>query len=201
MREVTLGIRSKNILQDLAHKAGVSLVVADCRPLDRDSMVMLVELQGIPEAIETALKETRLLEGVKQSYVVSETPGVTRVMVTLDKPGVCRASTGEAIMCLDCPFNSTEIPSKWRLVLRGANNLGALLRRLSDEGINAALEGYSPLGTTTPPTEDYKVITTAINEGYFDFPRRISLIGISERTNVPVSEVKRVLEEKTGERR
>jgi hypothetical protein len=196
MHEVTLGIRSRNILQDLAQKCGVSLAMVDCRPLDRDSMAMVVELQGVPDAIDNALGEVQSLEGVKHSYVVSEAPGATRVMITMDKPGVCRASTGEAIICLDCPFNSTEVPSKWRLALRGVDDLGELLRRLSDEGIKTDVAGFNLLGEPTSPTgDDYKVITTAIREGYFEFPRRVSLNGISERANVPISIVRRVLED------
>jgi hypothetical protein len=193
--EATVGIRSKNDLQEVARSNGTTLTMVDCRPLDREGMVMLLEIEGTPDGVEKTLSAIRKMPGMRQVYEEEGVPGKLRFLATLDKPGVCRASTGSVVICIDCPFNSTEVPSKWNFALQRMDSLGDLMRRLSEEGVEARAEALSPIGSTSPFTDtDRKVISTAVQGGYFDFPRRIGLRGVSEITKIPISEVRRVLE-------
>jgi DNA binding protein with HTH domain len=193
--EATIGIRSKNDLQDAAKSNGTTLSMVDCRPLDREGMVMLLEIEGSPEGVDKTMGTIRSMAGVRQIFEEGGVPGRVRVLAVLDKPGVCRASTGSVVICVDCPFNSTEVPAKWSFATKRSGDLLGILRRLSEEGVDAQVEKVSPFGSNAPFTEnDRKVIATAVNEGYFDFPRRISLRSISEMVNLPVHEVRKILE-------
>lgn len=193
-KDVSLGVKSRNDLQDVAKMNGTTLSIADCQPLDRNRMVMLLDLAGSPAAVEKTISALRKMTGVEHAHpLASDVPG-TRVLVTLATPGVCRASAGDALLCLDCPFNSTEVPSRWRFVTKRTTDVGQVVSRLAEEGVQAKIEDMSPLDEDARLTDKEKaMVLVAIEEGYFDFPRRITLERLSQLLGVDTAALSRAL--------
>ena len=193
-KEVSLEVKSRNDLLDAAKRHGAAVSIADCQPLDRKRMVMLLDLVGTPAAVEETIDALGKMVGVEHAYEVeSNVPG-TRVLVALEKPGVCRASAGDALLCLDCPFISIEVPARWRFVARRGTEVGRIVERLAQEGVQARIEGVSPLGGGAALTEkDRGVIAAAIEKGYFDFPRKVTLEGLSQLLGVETADLSKIL--------
>ena len=193
-KDVSLGVKSRNDLQDVAKMNGTTLSIEDCQPLDRNRMVMLLDLAGSPAAVEKTVSALRKMTGVEHAHpLASDVPG-TRVLLTLATPGVCRASAGDALLCLDCPFNSTEVPSRWRFVTKRTTDVGQVVSRLAEEGVQAKIEDMSPLDEDARLTDKEKaMVLVAIEEGYFDFPRRITLERLSQLLGVDTAALSRAL--------
>lgn len=193
-KEVSLNVKSRNELLGVAKASGTTLSIADCQPLDRKRMVMLLDLAGTPAAIEETIAALRKMVGVEHAHAVGSDGPMTGVLVTLEKPGVCRASAGDALLCLDCPFNSTEVPARWRFVARRGAEVGHIIARLAEEGIQAKVEGVSPLDVEVGLTERERgIIAVAIEKGYFDFPRKVTLEDLSRLLGVAVAELSKIL--------
>ena len=175
-KEVSLKVESRNDLLEVANANGTKVSIVDCRPLDRDRMVMLLDVDGTGSAVTGTIAALREMAGVKEAYGgESDTKG-TRVLMVLEKPGVCRASGDAAIMCLDCPYNSTEVPSRWRFVAGRTSDVEQIVTRLGDEGIQVRVEDITPLDKSVTLTPQEKgIISVAIENGYFEFPRKITL--------------------------
>ncbi len=194
LRRISLEVKSRNDLQAAAKLNGAELSIADCRPFDRNGMVMLLELTGTPKAIEGTLTTIRRMTGVMQAYEVQDDGERTHVLVTLERPGVCRASAGAAILCLECPFDSTEIPAKWRFIASATNDLSQIMTKLGEEGIEARVEDVSPLDQKATLTERERgVLAVAIERGYFDFPRKITLAELSQLVGVSPLALRKIL--------
>ena len=193
-KDVSIGVKSRNDLQDAAKMNGTTLSVADCQPLDRDRMVMLLDLAGTPAAVDKTIEALRKMTGVEHAHILASGVPGTRVIVTLAKPGVCRASAGDALLCLDCPFNSTDVPSKWRFVTKRTTDVGQVVSRLAEEGVQAKIEDISPLDKNARLTDKEKeMIMVAIDEGYFDFPRKITLERLSQVLGVDTAALSKAL--------
>jgi hypothetical protein len=188
-KQASLQVKSKNDLLAAAKMNGATLSIADCRPLDRERMVMLLDINGAPDAVRETIATLRKMTGVREAYGGESDALGTRALVILEKPGVCRASAGAVIMCLDCPFNSTDTPARWRFVTRRTSDVGQIIARLGEEGIQARVEDISPIDKKVILTEKEKgIIAVAVENGYFDFPRKITLEGLSQLVGVdPVS--------------
>ena len=97
-------------------------------------------------------------------------------------------------MCLDCPFNSIVTPARWRFVARRSTHVGQVVSRLAEEGIRARIEGISPLGENVKLTERERgIIRVAIEKGYFDFPRKITLEGLSQLLGLETTALSKIL--------
>jgi len=192
-KEVSLEVKSRNDLLDAARKNGATVSIADCSPLDRDRMIMLLDLAGATDAVKRTISTFQKMRGVELAHEVESDIEGTRVLVTMEKPGVCRANGGDAVLCLDCPYNSTEIPSRWRFVAKRTSDLGQIIARLAEEGIQARVEDISPLDDKVTLTErDRGIIAVAVENGYFDFPRRITIEGLSELVGVDAASLARI---------
>jgi HTH DNA binding domain len=200
LRQIALQVRTENKLQDAAMEHGTSLTIVDCKSFNETGMSLLLELRGDQQDIRATTAAIRRVEGVRQ-VVEGEVPGETvPLLVVLDRPAICRASNDAAIVCLDCPLNSESQPASWRFITRKSSDFRQVLARLSKEGIEAKIEDVAPLERKATLTGRQKeIMATAVAQGYFEFPRKISLTGLSELVGVKPSTLSEIL--RSAERR
>jgi hypothetical protein len=193
-KKVTLEVKSRNDLLAAATINGAILSIADCWPLNREEMVMLVDLTGPPVAINNTITTLQGMAGVKEVIEEENDARSARVFIALEKPRICGSTGNSAIMCLDCPFNSTEIPATWRFATRKTSDVGEMIKRLAEGGIQARIQDISPLDKSVTLTLKEKgMIAVAIERGYFEFPRRITLEDLSQIVGVEPSSLGRIL--------
>jgi hypothetical protein len=200
LRQIALQVRAENKLQDAARENGAKLNIVDCKSFNKTGMSLLLEIRGSEQEVRSAATAIRHLEGVRQ-VVEGEGPGdAVPLLVVMDRPAICRASNDVAIVCLDCPLNSEVQPSSWRFIARKNSDFRQVLSKLSKEGIETRIEDVAPLERKATLTERQKeIMATAVAQGYFEFPRKISLTGLSEQVGVKPSTLSEIL--RSAERR
>lgn len=200
LRQIALQVKTENKLQDAAREHGAKLNIVDCKPFNKTGMSLLLELRGEPKDLSAATAAIRHTEGVRQ-VLEGEGPGeAVPLLVILDRPAICRASNDVAIVCLECPLNSETQPSEWRFIARKTSDFRQVLARLSKEGIENRIEDVAPLERKATLTGRQKeIMATAVAQGYFEFPRKISLTGLSELVGVKPSTLSEIL--RSAERR
>jgi hypothetical protein len=200
LRQIALQVKAENKLQDAAKTNNARLSVVDCKPFNKTGMSLLLELRGTEQAIRGATTEIRKTEGVRQ-VVEGEVVGETApLLVVLERPAICRASNDAAIVCLECALNSETGASSWRFIVRKTSDFRQVLAKLSKEGIETRIEDVAPLERKATLTGRQKeIMATAVAQGYFEFPRRVSLTGLSEIVGVKPSTLSEIL--RSAERR
>jgi hypothetical protein len=200
LRQIALQVRAENRLQDTARLHGSKLNIVDCKPFNKTGMSLLMELRGTEQEVRAAASAIRHLDGVRQ-VIEGEGPGdAIPLLVVMDRPAICRASNDVAIVCLDCPLNSEVQPASWRFIARKTSDFRQVLTRLSKEGIETRIEDVAPLERKATLTGRQKeIMATAVAQGYFEFPRKISLTGLSELVGVKPSTLSEIL--RSAERR
>jgi DNA binding protein with HTH domain len=200
LRQIALQVRTENKLQEAAKEHGTVLSIVDCKPFNQTGMSLLLELRGDQQGIRATTASIRRTEGVRQ-VIEGEDPGEAMpLLVVLDRPAICRASNDAAIVCLDCPLNSETQPASWRFITRKSSDFRQILAGLSKEGIETKIEDVAPLERKATLTGRQKeIMATAVAQGYFEFPRKISLTGLSELVGVKPSTLSEIL--RSAERR
>lgn len=200
LRQIALQVRAENRLQDAAKANGTKMSIVDCKAFNKTGMTLLLELRGESQAVRAAATAIRRTEGVRQ-VVEGESQGESSpLLVVMDRPPICRASSDAAIVCLDCALNSENQPSSWRFIARRTSDFRQVLAKLSKEGIETRIEDVAPLDRKATLTARQKeIMATAVARGYFEFPRRVSLTGLSELVGVKPSTLSEIL--RSAERR
>jgi hypothetical protein len=200
LRQIALQVKTENKLQEAAVENGARMNIVDCKTFNKTGMSLLLELRGKEEEVRATTSAIRHIEGVRQ-VIEGEGPGESfPVLVVLDRPAICRASNDVAIVCLDCPLNSEAQPASWRFIARKTSDFRQVLARLSKEGIETRIEDVAPLERKATLTVRQKeIMATAVAQGYFEFPRKISLTGLSVMVGVKPSTLSEIL--RSAERR
>ena len=193
-KKVTLEVKSRNDLMAAARMNGAMLSIADCWPLNRGEMAMILELTGTPTAIENTISMLQETAGVKEAIESDRDARSTRVFIALEKPRICRSTEGSEIMCIDCPFNSTEVPASWRFAARKTGDVGEIIARLGEGGIQARIQDITPLDRNVTLTQEEKgIIAVAIERGYFEFPRKITLEDLGRLVGAEPASLSKIL--------
>lgn len=200
LRQIALQVRTENELQKAAAENGIKLNIVDCKSFNKTGMSLLLELKGEPQAVKSTIAAIRKTAGVRQA-MEGDGPGeAVPLLVVQDRPDICAASNDAAIVCLECPLNSETQPATWRFIARKASDFRLVLNRLSQEKIQARIEDVAPLERKATLTGRQKeIMATAVAQGYFEFPRKISLTGLSELVGVKPSTLSEIL--RSAERR
>ncbi len=193
-------MKPENKLQEAAKTHGAKLSITDCKSFNKTGMSLLLELRGEEQAIREATSAIRRTEGVRQ-VIEGEGPGdASPLLVIMDRPNICRASNDAAIVCLECPLNSDDDTASWKFIARKTSDFRQVLSKLSREGIETRIEDVAPLEHKATLTGRQKeIMATAVSQGYFEFPRKISLTGLSELVGVKPSTLSEIL--RSAERR
>jgi len=200
LRQIALQVKTENKLQDAASENGAKLSIMDCKPFNKTGMSLLLELRGEEQNVRSAAAAIRHVDGIRQVIEGDNGPDALPMLVVLDRPAICRASNDVAIVCLDCPLNAEVQPASWRFIARKSSDFRQILSRLAKEGIEARIEDVAPLEHKATLTGRQKeIMATAVAQGYFEFPRKISLTGLSELVGVKPSTLSEIL--RSAERR
>jgi len=200
LRQIALQVKTENKLQDAAKENGAKLNIVDCKPFNKTGMSLLLELRGAEHDVRATAAAIRRVEGVRQVIEGDNVSDAVPLLVVLERPAICRASNDVAIVCLDCPMNSDVQPAMWRFIARKSSDFRQVLARLSREGIETRIEDVAPLERKATLTGRQKeIMATAVAQGYFEFPRKISLTGLSELVGVKPSTLSEIL--RSAERR
>ena len=200
LRQIALQVKTENRLQDAAKGNGTKLSIADCKPFNKTGMSLLLEIRGNEPGIRSTMAAIRKIEGVRQVIEGEDSGDAAPLLVVMDRPEICRASNDAAIVCLECPLNSEIQPASWRFIARKTSDFRQVLGRLAKEGIETRIEDVAPLERKATLTGRQKeIMATAVTQGYFEFPRRISLTGLSELVGVKPSTLSEIL--RSAERR
>jgi HTH DNA binding domain len=200
LRQISLQVKAENMLQDAAREHRVKLSIADCKAFNKTGMSLLLELRGEDPAVRATVAAIRKMEGVREAIEGDSGGESVPLLLVLDRPGICRASSDVAIVCLECPLNSETQPASWRFISRKTSDFRRILTRLQQEGIEARIEEVAPLERRAMLTGRQKeIVSTAVAQGYFEFPRRTSLTNLSEMVGVKPSTLSEIL--RSAERR
>ena len=193
-KEVSLEVKSRNDLSAAAKKNGAMLSIADCWPLNREEMVMLLDITGPPIAVQKTIATLRGMTGVTELIEEESGDRPARVFIALEKPRICGSVENREIICLDCPFNSTEVPARWRFATKKMNDVGEIVGRLAERGVQAKIQDITPLDKgVTLTLKEKGAIAVAIERGYFEFPRKITLEDLSQIVGVETSSLGKIL--------
>jgi len=144
-------------------------------------MAMVLKLTGPQVAVKKTIAALQSMTGVIEAYETDRDDQSTAVFAVLEKPRICKSAQDHEIMCLDCPFNSTEVPARWRVAARRTSDVGEIVARLADGGIQARIDDITPLDrSVTLSQKERGMIAVAIERGYFDFPRKITLEALAQ---------------------
>ncbi len=198
MREIVLQLKAPHTwVSEVTSKHPSTVRILDCKPAEsQDGIRQLVEVASDRGELDAIVKDVKNSPLVKEAFVV-ETKKGRMVGSLLTSSVFCGMVMGTNAFCRTCLFQSKVKPDgtvEWTLAFTGREALTELLDKLKQENIEVKVLRLTSVADVDSLTSRQRsIMETALEEGYFDYPRRITLRQLAKTLGVSASTVSEVL--------
>jgi len=198
MREIVLQLKAPhNWVSEVTAKHPSTVRILDCKPGEsKDGIRQLVEVTADPDLLKEIVRDVKESPLVKEAYIV-ETKRGRLVGSLLTKSVFCGMVMSSNAFCRTCLFQSKAKPdgtTEWTVAFTGREALTELLERLKDEQVDVKILRLTSVANVENLTSHQRsIVDVALEEGYFDYPRKVTLRALAKKVGVSASTVSEVL--------
>ena len=198
MREIVLQLKApQNWVWEVTAHHPSTVRILDCKPAEsKDGIRQLVEVSSDPEELKEIVKDVKSSPLVKEAYIV-ETKRGRMVGSLLTESVFCDMVMQSNAFCRTCLFQSKSKPdgtTEWTVAFTGREALTELLDKLKHEKVDVKILRLTSVADVESLTSRQRsIVEVALEEGYFDYPRRIMLRSLAKKVGVSASTVSEVL--------
>ncbi len=155
-----------------------------------------MEVTADPSELHEIVNDVKNSPLVKEAYVVETKRG--KVIGSLLTESVfCGMIMSSNSFCRTCLFQSKARPDgtvEWTIAFTGRQALTELLDRLKEKKVEVKILKLTSLaGVENLTSRQRSVVETALEEGFFDFPRRITLRDLAKKMGASTATVSEIL--------
>jgi predicted DNA binding protein len=198
MREIVLQLKAPQTwLSEITSKHPTTIRILDCKPSEtKDGVRQLVEVSADQDQLDKIVNEVKASPLVKEAYVVQTKRG--RMLGSLlTESAFCGTIMRTEAFCRSCFFHSKANPDgtvEWTLAFNKREALTELLDRMKNEQVDVKILKLSSVADVENLTSHQRsLVETALEEGFFDYPRRITLRELSKKMGISASTASEVL--------
>jgi predicted DNA binding protein len=198
MREIVLQLKAPQTwVSEITSKHPSKIRILDCKPSEtKDGIRQLVEVTSDPDQLLQIVNEIKTSPLVKEAYLVQTRRGKV-IGSLLTKSAFCSTTMSSEAFCRTCLFHSkakADGTVEWTLAFTGREALNELLDHLKREQVDVKIMRLSSVADVENLTQHQKnLVETALEEGFFDYPRRITLRELAKKIGVSASSASEVL--------
>jgi predicted DNA binding protein len=170
----------------------VNVRVVNCRPHEENGMVQYVEI-STKGNVDDMIAQIRANPNVVRSEFTKTDQYRASGLVITKRSRACRAVTKNNGFCSTCLISGDRPGTSWRIVLSADASLGGLLTDLEGGGMQAKLKDFRNLQNGTLTVEQIRIVKSAEEQGYFEFPRKVSLTDLALRLGMSKSNLDEIL--------
>ena len=175
LKQALVSLQSDSPFRELEAKRNSDVTVIECKYHEPRDMTMILELRGRMNA--SLEKDLREVHGMKQVALTQNGQRRAHAMVTMDAPLYCEIVHRSRAFCKSCPYNdSSGDESRWSLLVKDEADLMNFVEGFERHDIGVKLIEMTDAAykyVLTPRQKE--MVRKAIELGYFEFPRRVSL--------------------------
>ena len=198
MREIVLQLKAPQTwLSEITAHHPTTIRILDCKPAEtKDGVRQLVEVSADQDQLDKIVRDVKASPIVKEAYVVQTKRG--RMLGSLlTESAFCGTIMHTEAFCRSCLFHSKSNPDgtvEWTLAFNRREALTELLDRMKQEHVDVKIVKLSSVADVENLTSHQRtLVETALEEGFFDYPRRITLRQLSKKMGISASTASEVL--------
>ena len=198
MRAIVLQLKAPhNWVSEITTKHPSTIRILDCKPAEsKDGIRQLVEVASNPEELKEIVKDIKGSPLVKEAYIV-ETKRGRMIGSLLTESIFCGMVMQSNAFCRTCLFHSKTKPdgtTEWTVAFTGREALSELMERLKEDKVDVKILRLTSIADVENLTSRQRsIVEIALEQGYFDYPRRITLRSLAKKVGVSASTVSEVL--------
>lgn len=196
LREIKLKLEREPDLRQIAAAHGATVTILDCKDINESDFAFLFDISAPESKAREVMADLEARKVYREMYGVNADgrPSAGLLLGIRRKPVECKAVVDAGVFCLSCPYGTGGSQGEWRVLVKDSEQLRSLMANLESRGVMASVGGVSRVKRDTGLTaRQEEILAKAISLGYFEFPRRISITGLSQKVGVKPSSLSQAL--------
>lgn len=199
LREIVLRLKaSPNWISDISRDSPTTVRILDCKPgREVGTVQQLVELNTPDEQLDEIVEKIRRNPMVTDVYVARTQVGRSIGRVLSREALACRSVMESNLFCRSCLFAAKPAADgtvEWTLAFSDGTSLTQFLNKLENERIKVEIRRLSKVLEQKGLTpRQHQIILSALDKGYFDYPRRIDLSHLAKELGITKSTLLEIL--------
>lgn len=195
MMEVVLRIKiPQSWIDRISSKYDTPIKFLDCMPFGESGGRGLIEINATDTEIQNIIEDLKKHEDVCKVELSPSPDGGVLGSVVTKKCAACQALTGS-----DCFLTSAESKKngqvEWKLITGEKGSLLDLIHKLESLGCEVELKKSTHLTKRAQLTKrQEEIIRIAFEKGYFDVPKRITIIKLAKLFKISSSTLAEILQ-------
>lgn len=193
MKEAVLSLKiPSNWISDLSEKYNASIKILDRKPYSKLGVRDLVEISVLENNLSKLLKDLQNLPSV-YDIDLRITAKDKAIGTVASKCFACRSLNGS-----DCFLTSARSIKdgriEWNLIFANKDSLQDLIDNLSKFGIDVKINKITEIADKRALTaRQQEILQVAFDQGYFEFPRKVSVSDLAFRLKISKSTLAEIL--------
>jgi predicted DNA binding protein len=183
---------AKEWTDDARITENVNVRIVSCKPNGKSGMLHYAEISRKGD-IDEVISHIKANPNVKDSEFTRTDESRATVLVVTNNSPVCRSIWKRDGFCTNCLLSGDRKRSSWRIALSGKDSFNELLSDLDENGLTVTIRDSKMLQNGTLTFDQSKIIRIAEEQGYFEFPRRVSLTELAQRLHMSKSNLEEIL--------
>ncbi len=147
----------------------------------------------IPEGkMDDAINRFKNHPSIKEAEIVPISKGKALASISTLACPVCATLADSNSFLVNADIKEGKI--RWRLLSSGKNPIKTLIQKLEDSGLKAEIISIKSIKSKKELTSrQEEIVRLALEEGYFDYPKRISIRELAKRFDISISTLSEIL--------
>ncbi|MFQ6135874.1 MAG: helix-turn-helix domain-containing protein [Candidatus Hydrothermarchaeales archaeon] len=192
MLEAVLSVKIPECIDDISAKYAAKIKILGCVPFSKGGVKDLVEIRAPQESMDDVVEEIK--EHPHFSEVDVALTGGDRALATFstDRCGLCSAIAGSGCFLISATTKEGNI--NWTVLASNNETLKDLVTRIKTNGFEVKIIKVKELKSREALTSrQEEIVRIALEKGYFDFPKRISIRELADLFGVSISTLSEIL--------
>lgn len=198
MIEAVLAVKAPDWMDSLAKKYGARISVLGCLPFSDGGVKDLVEIRAPEDKLGDAVEELKGSPQFQEVDITQTSRDKAIASIHTDRCAVCSVLAGSECFLISASTKNGGI--YWTLLASGKRPLRKLMSAMKDKGFDVEIVKMAEVkGREALTARQEEIIRVALEKGYFDYPKRISLRELARLFGISISTLSEVL--RTGQRK
>jgi len=192
MLEAVIAVRIPDFVGDISKKHGAMVRILGCVPFSGRGAKSLLEVRAKEEEMEGVMSDFKASHGFSEVDMVRT--GKERMLATVSttKCSICSVMAGSGCFLISATARGEEL--HWRVFASRSEQIKELIERLKANGMEARLLRMTHIIAREELTKRQEdILRIALEKGYFDCPKRISIRGLAAMLGISTSTLSEIL--------
>ena len=196
MIEVVISIDVPGWINEISDEYRMKVISAV--PYEKGGAKDLMEIDIPEEKIDEAIDRFKGHPSIKEAEIVPISKRKALASISTLSCPVCATLAGSNCFLVNADINEGKI--RWRLLGSGKNPIKKLVEKLESAELTAEILSIKSIKSKKDLTaRQEEIVRLAFEEGYFDYPKRISIRELAKRFDISISTLSEIL--RSGQRK